>query len=203
MPTLFVLLLRVKPADASYLFIFITVGGVVGRLAFSLMSDRIGRRAGGMLCGFGGALFVLLAGVFYDDFIGTYSLFWLLLIAAAFFYDGGFAILGPYMAEVWPARLRTTGMGSAYGFGGLGKIIGPLGLALIVGSSNIIKPEAKLDAIIPAFLYLAACLALTGLAFLVFGIETSDRSITEIDEDLAEAAAPAAPVLRRAMGGGD
>ena len=108
----------------------------------------------------------------YDVFIGTYSLFWLLLIAAAFFYDGGFAILGPYMAEVWPARLRTTGMGSAYGFGGLGKIIGPLGLALIVGSSNIIKPEARLDAIVPAFVYLAAWLALTGVAFLAFGIET-------------------------------
>ncbi len=202
-PTLFVLLLRVKPADASYLFIYLTVGGVVGRLAFSLMSDRIGRRAGGMLCGFGGALFVLLAGVYYDVFVGTYSLFWLLLIVAAFFYDGGFAILGPYMAEVWPARLRTTGMGSAYGFGGLGKIIGPLGLALIVGSSNIIKPEAKLDAIIPAFVYLAGWLALTGVAFLAFGIETCDRSITEIDEDLTEAAAPATPALHGTASGDD
>jgi putative MFS transporter len=199
-PTLFVLLLRVPPAEASYLFIFITLGGLVGRIAFSLMSDRIGRRTGGMLCGFGGALFVLLAGMSYDVFIGTYSLFWLLLIAAAFFYDGGFAILGPYMAEVWPARLRTTGMGSAYGFGGLGKIIGPLGLALIVGSSNIIKPEAKLDAIVPAFVYLAAWLALTGVAFLVFGIETRDRSITEIDEDLAEPIAPAAPPVRAVSG---
>src|SRR6185437_3139010 len=199
-PTLFVLLLRVQPADASYLFIFITIGGLVGRVAFSVMSDRIGRRVGGMLCGFGGALFVFLAGMSYDVFIGTYSLFWLLLIAAAFFYDGGFAILGPYMAEVWPARLRTTGMGSAYGFGGLGKIIGPLGLALIVGSSNIIKPEAKLDAIVPAFVYLAAWLALTGIAFLAFGIETRDRSITEIDEDLAVPAPPATPPVRAASG---
>ena len=199
-PTLFVLLLRVQPADASYLFIFITIGGLVGRVAFSVMSDRIGRRVGGMLCGFGGALFVFLAGMSYDVFIGTYSLFWLLLIAAAFFYDGGFAILGPYMAEVWPARLRTTGMGSAYGFGGLGKIIGPLGLALIVGSSNIIKPEAKLDAIVPAFVYLAAWLALTGIAFLAFGIETRDRSIAEIDEDLAVPAPPATPPVRAVSG---
>jgi putative MFS transporter len=199
-PTLFVLLLRVPPAEASYLFIFVTLGGLVGRIAFSLMSDRIGRRTGGMLCGFGGALFVLLAGMSYDVFIGTYSLFWLLLIAAAFFYDGGFAILGPYMAEAWPARLRTTGMGSAYGFGGLGKIIGPLGLALIVGSSNIIKPEAKLDAIVPAFLYLAAWLALTGIAFLMFGIETADRSITEIDEDLHTPARTPAHDVRAASG---
>lgn len=39
------------------------------------------------------------------------------------------------------AVLRTSGMGSAYGFGGIGKIIGPIGLALIVGSSNIVKPR--------------------------------------------------------------
>jgi len=32
-------------------------------------------------------------------------------------------------------------MGSAYGFGGIGKIIGPVGLALIVGSGNYLKPE--------------------------------------------------------------
>ena len=40
-------------------------------------------------------------------------------------------------------------MGSAYGFGGLGKVIGPLGLALIVGSSNIITPKASVAALLP------------------------------------------------------
>ena len=30
------------------------------------------------------------------------------------------AIIGRYLAEVWPTRLRTTGMGAAYGFGGIG-----------------------------------------------------------------------------------
>jgi putative MFS transporter len=58
---------------------------------------------------------------------------------AFFFGDGGFAIVGPYAAEVWPSHLRTSGMGSAYGFGGVGKIIGPVGLALIVGSGNYLK----------------------------------------------------------------
>ena len=42
---------------------------------------------------------------------------------AMFFADGGFAIVGPYAAEVWPSHLRTSGMGSAYGFGGIGKIL--------------------------------------------------------------------------------
>jgi hypothetical protein len=56
--------------------------------------------------------------------------------------------MGPYAAEVWPSTLRTSGMGSAYGFG-VGKIIGPIGLALIVGSSNIVKPDVTIAAIVP------------------------------------------------------
>jgi MFS transporter, putative metabolite:H+ symporter len=40
-------------------------------------------------------------------------------------------------------------MGSAYGFGGFGKIIDPLGLALIVGLSNIVTPQASIAMIGP------------------------------------------------------
>jgi hypothetical protein len=61
------------------------------------------------------------------------------------FYDDGFAVIGPYMAKVWPADLR--GMGSAYGFGGIGKIIGPPALPLIVGSSNVVKRDVTVVAI--------------------------------------------------------
>jgi hypothetical protein len=46
-------------------------------------------------------------------------------------------------------------MGVGYGTGNIGKIIGPLGLAVIVG--NFVKPEATLGAIVPALLYLAFC----------------------------------------------
>jgi len=46
------------------------------------------------------------------------SAFWLLLALTFFFADGGFAIVGPYAAEVCPSHLRTTGMGPAYGGAG-------------------------------------------------------------------------------------
>jgi hypothetical protein len=39
-----------------------------------------------------------------------------------------------------------------------GKIIGPLGLAMIVGSSNIDKPLASVAKIVPAFTYLGMIL---------------------------------------------
>ena len=59
------------------------------------------------------------------------------------------------------------------------------GLALIVGSGNIIKPEASAAKIVPAFAYLAAWYALAGLIYSVFGIETKGRSIEQIDSEFA------------------
>ena len=77
-------------------------------------------------------------------------------------------------------------MGAAYGFGGLGKIIGPLGLALIVGSANVVKPDVSLDAVVPAFTYLAAWFAMAGIVYFFFGIETRGRSLEELDAELGE-----------------
>ncbi|HEX9489688.1 MAG TPA: MFS transporter [Stellaceae bacterium] len=184
-PTLLVLLLNVPPERASFLMIFVSFAGIIGRIVFSWLSDTVGRRPSGGLFGIGAAAAVVLAGVFHSAMIGTVSVFWLLLIPCYFFGSGGFAIVGPYAAEVWPAGLRTTGMGSAYGFGGIGKIIGPLGLALIVGSSNVVKPEVVVDAIIPAFLYLAGWFALAGIVYLALGIETKGRSIEAIEAQIA------------------
>jgi putative MFS transporter len=68
------------------------------------------------------------------------------------------------------------------------KIIGPLGLALIVGSSNFVKPDVPLTQIPTAFLYLGGWYVLAGAVYLFLGIETKGRSIDQIDRDLAEAA---------------
>jgi hypothetical protein len=48
------------------------------------------------------------------------------------------------MAEIWPTRLRVSGMGLAYGVGNFGKIISPPGLAVILGANDCIKPAATL-----------------------------------------------------------
>jgi putative MFS transporter len=186
-PTLFVLQLGVTPAYAAYLFIWVKLAGIGGRVTFALLSDWVGRRPTGMLCGFIGAIFVAAAGTLHNEFMLDVSLFWLCIVVGDFFYDGGFALIGPYMAEVWPTSLRATGMGSAYGFGGIGKIIGPLGLAVIVGTSNVVTPQMTLNAIMPSFLYLAAWLVLCGGAFMLFGFETGRRSIAALDEGFTDA----------------
>ena len=190
LPTLFVQILGISPPQASRLMISVTLGGFIGRVSFSYLSDAIGRRASGGLLGLGAALMLVLTAYLHDAFLGTISMFWLLTVVTYFFADGGFAIVGPYAAEVWPAGLRTSGMGSAYGFGGLGKIIGPLGLALIAGSSNIVTPQASVAAIGPAFIYLAAWYLLAGIVYYFFGIETKGRSIEYIDEELARPIGP-------------
>jgi len=82
------------------------------------------RRNSGGLLGFGAGTLIILAGYNYNTCCSGCRDFWLILAAAMFFVDGGFAIVGPYAAEIWPSHLKTTGMGSAYGFGGIGRSSG-------------------------------------------------------------------------------
>jgi MFS transporter, putative metabolite:H+ symporter len=183
-PSLFVLLLKVTPQQAAKMMILLSVFGFVGRLSFSFFSEVLGRRKSGGLLGFGAGVLIIAAGYNYDGMLMGVSAFWLILAFASFFADGGFAIVGPYAAEVWPSHLRTSGMGSAYGFGGIGKILGPVGLALIVGSNNYLKPDVPLTKIPMAFLYLGSWFLMAGVVYYFFGIETKGKSIEEIDREL-------------------
>jgi putative MFS transporter len=182
--TLLVLLLKIKPAEASYLMIYAGLVALVGRFTFCYLSDAIGRRSSGVLLSFGAAISLALAGYYHNVFLGGVSVFYLMLFGQRFFGDGGYAVVGPYAAEVWPSRLRASGMGFGFGVGNLGKILGPLGLALIVGSSDVISPKATIAAIEPAMMYLAAWYALSGIVFVLLGFETGGRSLEELDAAL-------------------
>jgi MFS transporter, putative metabolite:H+ symporter len=186
-PSLFVLLLHVTAQEAAKMMILLSVTGFIGRLSFSWFSELLGRRKAGGLLGFGAGVLIIVAGYNYNTTILGVSAFWLILAAAMFFADGGFAIVGPYAAEIWPSHLKTTGMGSAYGFGGIGKIIGPVGLALIVGSGNYLKPDVPLPEIPIAFVYLGCWFLMAGVVYYFFGIETKGKSLEQIDKELATA----------------
>jgi MFS transporter, putative metabolite:H+ symporter len=182
--TLLMMIIRIKPNEASYLMMWVGLCAFVGRLFCAYLADAIGRLWSGIFsCGCA-AVALFLAGWLANAFIGTVSVFWLMLMLHSFFGGGSYAIIAPYMAEVWPAGLRASGLGFGYGVGNLGKIVSPLGLAIIVGTSNFVKPAATLAAIFPAMLFLAFWAVLAVLAFLLIGIETKGRSIEEIDEAL-------------------
>ena len=72
---LFVMVLKITPAEASYLMIWVGILGIVGRLVASWMSDFFGRRWSGFVIGMGGAVAMALAGYWHDVYIGSVSLF--------------------------------------------------------------------------------------------------------------------------------
>lgn len=187
--TLLVMVLRITPAEASKLGIWVAVLAIAGRFMCSWISDAWGRRPAGVFSCMTAAVFMALAGYLHNIFIAGVSMFYIMILLQSFFGSGNYSIVGPYMGELWPARLRGSGMGFVYGIGNLGKFIGPAGLALIAGSSNYVKPEATLDALIPGFLYFAFWYVLGAFAFWFIGFETSRRSIEQIDSELGRKAA--------------
>jgi len=182
---LFVMVLRVTPAEAAFLAIWPPVAGIVGRLVGSWLSEVLGRRVSGSLTCLAAAFFLSLAGYLHSVFFGAVSLYYVLLFVYSFFGPGAaFAIIFPYMTEMWPGRLRASGLGLAYGTANLGKFIGPAGLALIAGASDYVTPKATLAALIPGLNYFAAWFVLAAGALFFFGIETRGRTIEELDATL-------------------
>jgi putative MFS transporter len=103
-----------------------------------------------------------------------------LVAASAFFVEGNFSNLAPYTVEQYGVRLgaRSSGLGQAAN--GVGKILGPLALALIAGSDNIVSPKATAEAVLPAFIFLGVGMLLVAGAFAFLGIETHGRAMEEL-----------------------
>jgi putative MFS transporter len=182
--TLLVLVLKISPVEASWLIIWVGAVSILGRLFCAWISDAMGRRRAVVLSCVVAAVTMSLAGYLSDIYIGEVSVFYLMILAQSFFGSGNYAIVGPYMAEVWPSQLRASGMGLGYGFGNLGKFIGPAGLAVIAGSTNFVTPKATLAALVPAMNYFAFWYLVGAAAIWFLGIETKGRTIGEIDGTL-------------------
>jgi putative MFS transporter len=186
--TLLMLVLKVTPARASFLVIWLAFVGVSGRVFGSWLSEALGCRYAGALASLLAALTTSLAGYLHDAFFGAVSVFYIMLLLHSFFGNGNASIVFPYMAELWPSSLRASGFGLVYGMSNLGKFIGPAGLAVIAGASNYVSPKATLAALVPGFNYFAVWYLLAVAAFLFIGIETRGRTIEELDAALAQRA---------------
>jgi putative MFS transporter len=198
--TLLVIVLNTTPAHAAFLTVFTGMSAIAGRFFITLLIEPLGRRGAGTLACVMAALLTVSAGYLYNVFIGGWSLFYMLLIAGGFFSSAIYSVVGPYMAEIWPARLRSSGMGMSYGIGNLGgKVLGPAGLAVIMGAGDIIKPAApNLVMLGPAFVYFASWYILGVIGFWAFGPETKGRTFEEMDSTLDQPAAAARPVAQSA-----
>ena len=190
-PTIVALALKVEPAVAAKYFIYVSGSGVIGKILVSVIASRMGRRSLGVLFGLVSAVLLVAAGYFSGALVGEFPLFIILIAAAAFFAEGGFSNLAPYTVEQYGVNLgaRSSGLGQAAN--GVGKILGPLALALLAGSDNIIAPKATADAVFPAFIFLGGTMLAVTLAFLFLGVETHGKRA------VARAAAPARRLLTR------
>ena len=176
-PTIIALALHVEPAQAAKYFLIISAGGVSGKILACFIAPIMGRRTLGITFGLLAAIGLSIAGYYNNVLVSGFPLFVILTAASAFFAEGGFSNLAPYTIEQYGVTLgsRSSGLGQAAN--GVGKILGPLALALLAGSSNIIAPQATAEAVFPAFLFLGATMLAVALAFAFLGVETHGRQI--------------------------
>jgi MFS transporter, putative metabolite:H+ symporter len=187
-PTIVALLLGIPVPQAAGYFVLVAGSGVVGKIVVTFISPLIGRRVCGVLFGFIAAGALAAAAVYNSAFVGGVPLLVILLCASTFGIDGGFSNLAPYTVELFGVRMgaRSSGLGQAAN--GVGKILGPLSLALIAGSGNIVSPHATAEAVLPAILFLSGAMVLVALSFVVLGVETHGVPMAlDSDEDMVAA----------------
>ena len=187
-PTFLERILDISSDEAALLFLLVALGSFAGRLFFSFVPQRVGRRTCGLLMGFGAAPPLVLAAFSSDTEIAGVPLFLLALIPAAFFVDGGFANLAPYTPEIFPTSLRTHGMGLAWAVSGLGRIIGPLVIALVAGTGDLVDPEATLDALAAVVPVPGGARCWSGIGFPIVKLEPHGRDLETLAAELAEEA---------------
>jgi MFS transporter, putative metabolite:H+ symporter len=190
-PTTVSQLLRIPPGKAASYFVALAVASFIGRLGFSILPMHIGRRRCGEIMGYGSALILLVAGVLDQKFVAGWSVFALAIVLGAAIYSGGFANITPYTLEAFPVQLGARAFGLSQACNGLGKIIGPLCLALIAGTGNVISSNTTVQAVPTAFIFLAVCSAIAGLACTLFRVETHGRPLTLIEKPEGEPSASA------------
>jgi putative MFS transporter len=194
-PTIVSLLLGVSVPMAAGYFVIVTAAGIVGKIVVSIVAPLMGRRRCGQVWGFLAAISLLAAAYFSNTFLGNVPLLVVFLCCATFGIDGSFSNLAPYTVEVFGVQLgaRSSGLGQAAN--GVGKILGPLSLALIAGTGNIVSPHATAAAVMPAFTFLGFAMLCVGLSFGILGVETNGVPMALHEETQEETAERPAIIL--------
>ncbi len=187
-PTIVAQLMAISVRQAAHFFVYVTAAGIVGKFLFSFIAPLLGRRRLGQLHGYGTFLSLAAAAYFHSTILGGISLFVVALAFTDFFNSGGFSNLAPYTPEAYGVRMgaRASGLGQAAN--GVGKILGPLSLAVIAGTSNVLKPAATEAAVFPAFMFLAFCGLLIALAFTFLAHETHGKVMPQDAEETSRLA---------------
>ena len=188
-PTIVAMKLNMSVKDAGQIFFFVALSGVTGKVIMSILPHYLGRRRVGELCGYGIMITLALAGWYNDSVYGAVPLFVVFLCIGALFFDGGHSSCSPYAAEIFPVRQAAGGVGLYQAANSIGKILGPLSMAVIAGTDNLVAPKATAEAVFPAFLFLAFCGLCMGVAFTLYRVETRGKNLA-----LGDPASPKADI---------
>jgi MFS transporter, putative metabolite:H+ symporter len=171
---------KFSPKMIGALFMVVSLGDLLGRLASAWLADRIGRRwtmfGFGLVGAFGlllAAASVMIAGGGESDVGAAGWIFFAGILIAMTFGDGAFGILNAFGAEQFPNEARPTGLGLGYGIGATAKIFGPALVGFLFGT------KVTLSVIPPAFAVFALLLVLGGVVYL-FAKETKGMSLDSI-----------------------
>ncbi len=174
-PTMLAMKLGVSAAEAAGMFVAVSLAGVAGTLLLAVVANVVGRSTTCRWSFYMIAMLLVLAAFAGDHHFLGVSSFLVLLAVAEGLLGGVVANLSPYSAELWPAGLAGRGAGFAQMCNALGKIVGPVLLALVAGSGDYVTPKATAEAIIPTFWFLGGFAAIAALAFTMIRIETHRR----------------------------
>ena len=169
-PTLVALSTGSTSAAVARVFMMVSLGGILGKIGFSLLPRWIARRRLNEVGALGATVFLSAAAFLYRSTLGGISVLAELLIVGAIFFDGTVANLAPYTVEIYPTELAARGYGLGQAANGVGKLAAPLAMAIIAGGAYV-TPAASLAHITPTFLFLAACALMAGAVSILIPID--------------------------------
>ena len=176
-PTIVSMVMSIPLTQVGHVFVIVSSFGIAGKIFFSFLAKWIGRRPTGQIAGAGMAVFLTAVAVSGDSqFLGI-PLFVAFLAISAIFFDGIFANVVPYTAELFPVRISSRAVGVGQAANGAGKIIGPMMLAAIAGKDSLVTRDATIAAAFPGFMALAACGIGLALAFTTLRVETKNKTL--------------------------
>jgi len=159
--------------------IFQNIGAFIGMLLMTKLAQSLGRKPAfviAFLCAMGATI------AFFQLFDGKEDVFWLspIMGACQLALFAGFAI---YLPELFPLRLRSTGVSFCYNVGRFVAASGPFTLGRLQSAlkAGATTPDAKIEAFRTAATYMSG-IFLLGLIALIFLPETKGRALPEDTE---------------------
>jgi MFS transporter, AAHS family, 4-hydroxybenzoate transporter len=146
-------------ALATWVGITLNIGAAVGSTSVGYMGSKFGLRQT-QITYMGIAFLVMMAYAFCTLSV---TLIFILVLFIGFFVQGGFNGIWPILSRIYPAHIRTTGVGFTMGFGRFGAILGPLLFGYLADSGLSIR-----------YLFIIFSIPLLIMGMLIFSLKSKN-----------------------------